>query len=237
MRPIFLTVLTLTAAGSFLTSSTEARAGDPTTWEIDPTHTSAEFSVRHMMVTNVKGHFGKITGEVVLDDKDPKNSSAIVQIDASTIDTREPKRDTHLKSPDFFDVAKYPTITFKSTKVEKAGKGKFKMIGDLTMHGVTKPVTLNVDGPTPNVNDIMGGISRGASITGKLDRKEWGLTWNKPLAAAGGVLVGDEVGLDIEVELHQKRDIAPPTTSAAPQVAPANAKAPAAAKDIPATKK
>jgi polyisoprenoid-binding protein YceI len=245
MRSLTFTALMLAAAGSLVTVSAAraaktpaaAQASTTTTWEIDPSHTSAEFSVRHMMVSNVKGQFGKVTGEVVLDDKDVKNVSANVQIDASTIDTREPKRDAHLKSPDFFDVAKYPTITFKSTKVEKAGKGKFKVTGDLTMHGVTKPVTLSVDSATGDVNDIMGGISRGASLTGKLNRKDWGLTWNKPLAAAGGVLVGDEVSLDIQVELHQKKEVAPVAAAAAPIAAPVNQKVPAAAKDAPASKK
>jgi polyisoprenoid-binding protein YceI len=239
MRLISLPALTLAAAGSLVTVSARAAAPAPTTttWEIDPTHTSAEFSVKHMMVSNVKGQFGKVTGEVVLDDKDPRKSTATVVIDATTIDTREPKRDAHLKSPDFFDVAKYPTITFKSTKIEKAGKAKFKMTGDLTMHGVTKPVVLNVEGPTADVKDMMGGLARGAQISGKLDRKDWGLTWNKPLEAAGGVLVGDEVTLDIGVELHQKKEVAPPATASAPAAPPANAKMPAAAKDVPATKK
>jgi polyisoprenoid-binding protein YceI len=237
MRSMTLTALTLAAAGSFLTASM-ARAADATTttWEIDPTHSSAEFSVRHMMVSNVKGQFGKITGEVSLDDKDPRKSTANVLIDATTIDTREPKRDAHLKSPDFFDVTKFPTITFKSTKVEKAGKAKFKLTGDLTIHGVTKSVVLSVDGPTADVKDIMGGLSRGAEITGKINRKDWGLTWNKPLEAAGGVLVGDEVSLDIAVELHQKKEVPPPATAVAP-AAPAAAKATAAAKDVPTSKK
>ena len=236
MRSMTLTALTLAAAGSFLTASTARVAAAATTWEIDPIHSSAEFSVRHMMVSNVKGQFGKITGEVVLDDKDPRKSTATVLIDVTTIDTREPKRDAHLKSPDFFDVARFPSITFKSTKIEKAGKAKFKMTGDLTMHGVTKSVVLNVDGPTPDVKDIMGGLSRGAEITGKINRKDWGLNWNKPLEAAGGVLVGDEVSLDIGIELHQKKEVPPPATAAAP-AAPAAAKATAAAKDVPATKK
>ena len=227
--------LPATLAG-LLALSASARAADPvTTWEIDPTHSSAEFSVRHMMVTNVKGHFGKMTGELTLDEKDASKSSVAVEIDATTIDTREPKRDTHLKSPDFFDVAKYPKITFKSTKVEKAGKGKFKVTGDLTMRGVTKPVTLAVEGPTPEVKDIMGGLSRGATATGKINRKDWGLNWNKPLEAAGGVLVGDEVTLNLDVELHKKAEPAAATAPAAGAPPPA-APAPAAPAK-PATKK
>jgi polyisoprenoid-binding protein YceI len=220
--------LPATLAG-VLALTTSARAADPvSTWEIDPTHSSAEFSIRHMMVSNVKGHFGKMTGEVTLDEKDPTKSSVNVEIDASTIDTREPKRDAHLKSPDFFDVAKYPKITFKSTKVEKAGKGKLKVIGDLTMRGVTKPVTLAVEGPTAEVKDIMGGLSRGASATAKINRKDWGLTWNKPLEAAGGVLVGDDVTLSLDVELHKK--MAPAAAATAATTPPAATAPPPAAK-------
>jgi polyisoprenoid-binding protein YceI len=169
-----------------------------------------------------------MTGEVTLDEKDPTKSSVNVEIDASTIDTREPKRDAHLKSPDFFDVAKYPKITFKSTKVEKAGKGKLKVIGDLTMRGMTKPVTLAVEGPTAEVKDIMGGLSRGASATAKINRKDWGLTWNKPLEAAGGVLVGDDVTLSLDVELHKK--MAPAAAATAATTPPAATAPPPAAK-------
>ncbi|HET6148514.1 MAG TPA: YceI family protein [Polyangia bacterium] len=186
-------------------------------WEIDPTHSSAGFSIKHMMVSTVKGQFAKVSGTINLDDKNPTKSTVEVTIDPSTIDTHEPKRDGHLKSPDFFDVAKYPTINFKSTKIDKAGKGKFKVTGDLTMHGVTKPVTLAVEGPAPAVKNMMGGMSSGVTATGKINRKDWGLTWNKPLEAAGGVLVGDEVGLDINLELVQKPEA--PTTAAAPAAA------------------
>jgi len=199
-------------------------------WEVDSSHASAEFSVKHMMVATVKGRFDKVTGTVNLDDKNPAKSTVELTIDPSTIDTHEPKRDGHLKSPDFFDVAKYPTITFKSTKIDKAGKGKFKVTGDLTMHGVTKPVTLAVEGPTAPFKNLMGGMSSGVSATGKINRKDWGLTWNKPLEAAGGVLVSDEVGLDINLELLQKAEA--PATAAAPakgpEVAPAKTTAPAA---------
>jgi polyisoprenoid-binding protein YceI len=192
------TTVTLALAG-FLVGGT-ALAAD---WEIDPAHTTAQFSVKHMMITTVRGTFDKVAGNVTLDDKDPTKSNVELTIDASTINTHEPKRDAHLKSPDFFDVAKTPNITFKSTKIDKAGKGKFKVTGDLTMRGVTKPVVLNVEGPTPEVKNPMGKLVRGVVATGKINRKDWGLNWNKALEA-GGVLVSDEVQLQVDAELVQK---------------------------------
>ena len=199
-----------------------------TAWNIDSGHSVVEFGVRHLTVSTVKGQFGKISGELVLDETDPKKSTVTAKIDPATIDTREPKRDAHLKSPDFFDVAKYPTVTFKSTKIKAAGKGKLEVIGDLTIRDVTKPVTLSVEGPTPALKDLKGGLVRGASLSGKINRKDWGLTWNKPLEAAGGVLVGDEVSLDIQVEFHQRKDV-PPATAIGPA-----AKEPAAAHGLTA---
>jgi polyisoprenoid-binding protein YceI len=176
-----------------------ARASD---WQIDTAHTTAQFSVRHMMVSTVRGQFEKVSGTVTLDDADPTRSTIEVVIDAATINTREPKRDAHLKSPDFFDVAKNPTITFKSTRIEKAGKG-YKATGDLTMHGVTHPVTLLVEALAPAVKAPWGPMVRGVAASGKLSRKEWGLNWNKALEA-GGVMVSDEVQLQIDAELVAK---------------------------------
>jgi polyisoprenoid-binding protein YceI len=173
------------------------------TWEIDPAHSNVEFSVRHMMVTTVKGHFQKVSGVVEIDDKNITKSSVEVTIDAASVDTREPKRDAHLKSPDFFDVAKYPVITFKSTKVEKAGTGKLKVTGDLTIHGVTKAVVLMVEGPSPAIKDPFGRTVRGVMATSKINRKDWGMTWNKALDT-GGVLVSDEVKLELNAELAEK---------------------------------
>jgi polyisoprenoid-binding protein YceI len=173
------------------------------TWEIDAAHSNVEFSVRHMMVTTVKGHFQKISGVIEIDDKNITKSSVEVTIDAASVDTREPKRDSHLKSPDFFDVAKYPSITFKSTKVEKASTGKLKVTGDLTIHGVTKPVVLMVEGPSPALKDPFGRTVRGAMATSKINRKDWGMTWNKALDT-GGVLVSDEVKLELNAELVEK---------------------------------
>src|SRR5271154_2360481 len=139
------------------------------TWQIDPAHTSVEFTVRHMMISNVKGQFQKTTGTITINGNDPASATIDATIDASSVDTRVEKRDGHLKSPDFLDVAKYPTITFKSTKVEAAGDGKWKLSGDLTLHGVTKPVTLDVDGPTAPIKDPFGKTRVGASATTKIN--------------------------------------------------------------------
>jgi polyisoprenoid-binding protein YceI len=196
MRTLAISALAL----GLVASAASARASE---WEIDPAHSTAQFSVKHMMVTTVRGQFDKVTGRVALDDKDPTKSSIDVKIDPATINTREPKRDEHLKSADFFDVKKFPEITFKSTKIAKAGKNKFNVTGDLTMHGVTKPVVLAVEGPTAEAKSPFGQTVRGVSATGKVNRKDFGLNWNKALET-GGVLVGDEVTLQIDAELVRK---------------------------------
>jgi polyisoprenoid-binding protein YceI len=191
---------TFLASALVLASAGAARAGE---WQLDPAHSAAHFAVRHMMVSTVRGEFQKVSGTVKLDDKDLTKSAIDVTIDVTTINTREPKRDAHLKSPDFFDVEKFPTMTFKSTKIEKAGKGKYKVTGDLTMHGQTHPVTLVVDDLTPATKNPWGMNVRGVSASGKLSRKEWGLNWNKALEA-GGVLVSDEVQLTIDAEMQEQ---------------------------------
>ena len=172
------------------------------TWQIDPAHTNVEFTVRHMMISNVKGQFQKTTGTITINGNDPASATIDATIDASSVDTRVERRDTHLKSPDFLDVAKYPTITFKSTKVEADGPGKFKVTGDLTLHGVTKPVVLDVESSGAPVK-VMGGLHAGASATTKINRSDFGLTWNKALET-GGVVVGDEVAISIDVEAIKK---------------------------------
>jgi len=172
------------------------------TWQIDPAHTNVEFTVRHMMISNVKGQFQKTTGTITINGNDPASATIDATIDASSVDTRVERRDTHLKSPDFLDVAKYPTITFKSTKVEAAGPGKFKVTGDLTLHGVTKPVVLDVESSGAPVK-VMGGLHAGASARTKINRSDFGLTWNKALET-GGVVVGDEVAISIDVEAIKK---------------------------------
>ncbi len=170
-----------------------------TRYTIDASHSTAEFSVRHLMITNVRGRFSSLSGTVEFDAANPANSKINVTIDASSIDTRDEKRDAHLKSADFFETDKYPTITFTSTKVEKSGDG-YKAIGDLTMHGVTAPVTLEVEGPTAEQKDPWGNQRAGASATAKINRKDWGLSWNGALEA-GGVLVGEQVKIEIEISM------------------------------------
>jgi polyisoprenoid-binding protein YceI len=168
------------------------------TYDIDPAHSAAQFSVRHLMISNVKGEFTKVTGTVVYDPKNLAAARIDAVIDATTINTREPKRDAHLKSPDFFDTAKYPTLTFKSKQVTRV-HGALEVKGDLTIHGVTREVTLAVDGPTPEQKDPWGKTRIGASATTRINRKDFGLAWNKALEA-GGVMVGDEVSITIDLE-------------------------------------
>ncbi len=168
-------------------------------WKIDPVHSSAQFSVKHLMIMNVRGDFKKVTGSAVYDPKNLSAASLETSIETSTISTREEKRDTHLKSPDFLDVAKFPTITFKSTKFEKAGDG-LKISGNLTIRGVTKPAVLMVDGPTVEIKDTYGNQRVGATATTKVNRKDFGIAYNAVLEA-GGVVVGDDVAITLDVEL------------------------------------
>jgi len=172
-----------------------------TEWTIDSSHSSAQFSVKHLMVSTVRGEFQKVSGAVSMDDKDITQSKLNVTIDPASINTRQAKRDEHLRSADFFDVEKFPTMTFASTKVQKGKGGKLKVTGDLTMHGVTKPVTLDVELTKP-IKTPWGGTVVGVVATGKVDRRDFGLNWNKALEA-GGVVVGEEVALLIDAELNQ----------------------------------
>jgi polyisoprenoid-binding protein YceI len=172
-------------------------------WNIDASHSTAEFSVRHMMITNVKGRFGKLEGTVEYDPARPELSKFEATIDASSIDTRDEKRDAHLRSADFFDVENNPKITFTSREVKKTEDG-FTAIGDLTMHGVTKPITLEIEGPTGETKDPWGNTRIGASAHAKINRKDWGLNWNAALEA-GGVLVGETVKISLEVSLVQAK--------------------------------
>jgi polyisoprenoid-binding protein YceI len=175
------------------------------TYPIDPAHSGAHFTVRHMMITNVRGGFRNVKGTVVCDPENPANSSVEAEIDASSIDTREAQRDTHLRSADFLDVEKFPTITFRSTAVAKAGEGEWKVTGDLTIHGVTRAVVLNVEGPAPEGKDPWGNTRSGASATTKIKRSDFGLTWNAALET-GGLLVGDEVKIELELALIKAAD-------------------------------
>jgi polyisoprenoid-binding protein YceI len=182
------------AAGAF---------AQPARWEIDPVHSNASFTVRHLMVSNVRGEFTKLAGALDVAGNDPTTAKVSVTIEAASVNTREPKRDDHLRSADFFDVAKFPTLTFVSKKIEGAGEGRLKMTGDLTIHGVTREVTFDVDSLTPPMKDPWGGTRAGAHATATINRKDFGLVWNKALEA-GGVMVGDDVKITLDVELVKK---------------------------------
>ncbi|HYG66999.1 MAG TPA: YceI family protein [Anaeromyxobacteraceae bacterium] len=174
---------------------------EATTWKIDPAHTQTAFVVRHLGVSNVRGEFRTTNGTVVIDEQRPEKSRVEAVIDAKSIHTREEKRDAHLRSPDFFDAEKFPAITFKSTKVEKAGDA-WKITGDLTLHGVTKPVTLEATVTKPIQG--MRGPTRGVSATTKIRRGDFGLSWNKMVEAVP--VVGDEVTIQIDAELNRQAE-------------------------------
>jgi polyisoprenoid-binding protein YceI len=177
-------------------------AAGPNTWMIDSNHSTIGFVVRHMMVSNVRGAFGKVAGTVTYDGKDVSSVAADVTVDTTTITTNNEKRDAHLKSPDFFDVATFPTLTFKSKRVQKVSDGKFKLVGDLTMHGVTKEVALDVEGPSQAI--VAQGATRiGASASTTLNRQDYGVKWSRNIDG-GGVVVGDEVKVTLELELVKK---------------------------------
>jgi polyisoprenoid-binding protein YceI len=174
-----------------------------TDWQIDPAHTAAGFSVKHLMISTVRGQFKGVSGTVVWDDQDITKSKIDVTIDATTIDTSEPKRDEDLKSDKFFDVAKYPTITFKSKNIERVSSGKLKIVGDLTIHGVTKEVVLDVEGPTGPIKDPWGNTRVAASAATRVNRQDYGVKWNANIDG-GGVVVGDDVNITIDIEMVKK---------------------------------
>ncbi|HUL37403.1 MAG TPA: YceI family protein [Thermodesulfobacteriota bacterium] len=176
---------------------------DAATWQIDPDHSSFQFKVRHLTVSNVKGDFNKAKGVVTFDDQDITKMTVELTIDAASVNTGNVKRDEHLKGPDFFDVTQYPTITFTSKRVTRAGTKKLKVIGNLTIHGTTKEIAVDVEGPTPEVKDPWGNFRCGATATANINRMDFGLTWNKALDS-GGLVVGEEVNIYIEVELVRK---------------------------------
>lgn len=174
-----------------------------TTWQIDPDHTSAQFAIKHLMVSTVRGTMGPVTGTVTIDDGDITKSSVTASVDAKGIDTRNQKRDDDLRSPNFLDVAKYPSLTFTSKKVEKVADGSYKVTGDLTLRGVTREVVLAVEGsPTP-MQDPFGNTKLGGSATTRINRKDFGVNWNKSLDG-GGLVVGDDVDITIDIELIKK---------------------------------
>ena|SRR3569833_332118 len=180
-------------------STTSTTPSTVSTWKLDPVHSVVEFKVKHMMISNVKGQFTGVNGVLRLDENDPAKSHVEATIDAATINTRDAQRDTHLKSADFLDVENYPTLSFTSKSVKRTGADKGTVIGDLTIHGSTREVTLQVEGPTPPNKDPWGNTRLGLSSTTKISRKEFGLTWNAALET-GGLLVGDEVAITLDVQ-------------------------------------
>jgi polyisoprenoid-binding protein YceI len=169
-----------------------------TTYKIDPAHSSAQFTIRHMMITNVRGSFKKVQGTIVLDRENPAASSVEATIDATTLNTNDDQRDAHVRSADFLDVEKYPTITFRSSKVTAAGQDEWKVEGTLTIHGVTKPVTLDVEAPSAEGKDPYGNLRIGASATTKIKRSDFGLNFNAVLET-GGVVLGDELKIQLDI--------------------------------------
>jgi polyisoprenoid-binding protein YceI len=170
-----------------------------TTWNIDPAHSVAEFKVKHMMISNVKGQFAKIKGTLTLDQSELSKSRVEAEIEAGSIETRDAQRDAHLKSADFFDVGKFPTLSFKSTRISAVREGELAVEGDLAIHGVTRKVTFSVEGPTPPGKDPWGNTRIAVSATTKINRKDFGLTWNAALET-GGILVGEEVTITLDVQ-------------------------------------
>jgi polyisoprenoid-binding protein YceI len=181
--------------------STTPAANQPTTttWNLDPVHSIAEFKVRHMMISNVKGQFAGISGKLNYDETDIAKSHVEATIDASSISTGDAQRDAHLKSPDFFDVEQFPTLSFRSTQVKRTGDDELAVTGDLTIHGVTREVVFRLEGPTPPAKDPWGNTRLGLSANAKINRKDYGLTWNTTLET-GGILVGDEVNITLDIQ-------------------------------------
>jgi len=173
-----------------------------TTWNLDPVHSTAEFRVKHMMIANVRGRFTGITGKLTYDPSDVTKSGIEATVDIATIDTHDPQRDTHLKSPDFFDAEKFPSMSFRSSKVTRHSNGSIAVSGPLTIHGVTKDVEFEIDGPTPPIKDPWGNTRIGVNATTKIDRREFGLNFNVALET-GGVIVGEEVHIALEFEFVQ----------------------------------
>jgi polyisoprenoid-binding protein YceI len=171
-----------------------------TTWNIDPAHTSVEFKVKHMMIANVKGHFSKVSGVLTRNESDPAKDRIEATIEAGSIQTRDEQRDAHLKSADFFHVEKFPTLHFRSTGVSVVGGGELSVEGDLTIHGVTKKVNFAVEGPTPPAKDPWGNTRIGLSASTKINRKDFGLTWNAALET-GGILVGDDITITLDAQI------------------------------------
>ena len=192
--------LLLLLATSLLAFAAQAQTSK---WTIDPDHSTAQFTVRHLMISNVTGSFTKVSGSVELNESDITKSQVDAIIDVASVDTRVPDRDNDLRSPNFFDVAKYPTMEFKSKRITKNGD-KVQMVGDLTLHGTTREVTLDVDGPTPPIDDPWGNVRHGFSATTTINRKDFGVVYNH-LMKSGEAVVGDTVKIQIDVEIKRPK--------------------------------
>lgn len=192
----------LTVAALLVFASLPCRA-QTTAWQVDPAHTNSQFAVKHLGVSTVRGAFTKTTGQVQLDEKDLTKSQVDITVDTTTLDTRNETRDKDVKSPNFLDVATYPTMTFKSKRITSADNGKLKLTGDLTLHGVTREVTFDIDGPTPAIKDPWGFLRRGASATATINRQDFGVNYNKTLDT-GGLVVSNEVQITIDIEFIRK---------------------------------
>jgi polyisoprenoid-binding protein YceI len=173
------------------------------TYNLDPDHSTIQFKVKHLMITNVTGVFEKFKGTVFIDEKDISKSRVDVSIEMASLNTNIAKRDEHLRSPDFFDVAKFPAMTFVSTRVEKAGADRLKVIGNLTIKGVTRPVVLNVEGPTGEINSPFGDVRRGATASARINRQDFGVSWSAKVDG-GGLVVADDVYISIDTEMARK---------------------------------
>ncbi|HUB28816.1 MAG TPA: YceI family protein [Terracidiphilus sp.] len=180
-------------------TATTATPSALTTWNIDPAHSSAEFKVKHMMISNVKGKFSGITGVLKLHDEDCAESFVEATIPVATVSTGDPQRDSHLQGAEFFEAEKFPTFTFRSTHVVRHAPGEHKVTGELTLHGVTRPVVFEVEGPSEPGKDPWGNLRIGLSATAKINRKDFGLSWNAALET-GGVLVGEDVTITLDIQ-------------------------------------
>lgn len=193
--------LSILTAGTLLSCLPGVAA--TSTWKLDPRHSAAQFSVKHMGISTVRGAFSKVDGTVQYDEQDVTRSTVEVTIDVSTVDTREPARDKDLRSDNFFDVEHFPTMTFKSTKVEQIAAGKLKVTGDLTIRGTTKQVVLDVDGPSAPIKDSWSNQRSAINATTKINRQDFGVKWNAALDN-GGVVVADDVNINIDAEMTKQ---------------------------------
>ena len=196
------TILFALSASVLLSATPRAFAGT-TTFDLDPAHTAAQFAVKHLVVSTVRGTMGQVTGTLQFDEVDPAKSSVEATIDVRGIDTNDAKRDEHLRGPDFFDVANYPTITFKSKSAERIADGKYKVAGDLTIKGVTKEVVLEVEGATKPFKDPFGNIKLGGVARTKINRQDFGVSWSRTMDG-GGLVVGNDVDIIIDIEVKRR---------------------------------